>query len=75
MARCQRKTNLEVHHKRRDGGNELSNAEVLCPECHAVTSTYGVPGPSPSPFSYETKQQALLNANKQCQCTRAGGCH
>jgi len=30
MARCTRKRGLEVHHKRRDGGNDLNNAEVLC---------------------------------------------
>ncbi len=26
MARCTRKKNLEVHHKRRDGGNGIGNA-------------------------------------------------
>ena len=30
MSQCTRTNNLEVHHKRRDGGNGLDNAEVLC---------------------------------------------
>lgn len=29
MSRCTRTTNLEVHHKRKDGGNDLTNAQVL----------------------------------------------
>lgn len=32
---------LELHHK--DGNknhNELSNYELLCPNCHALTDTY-----------------------------------
>mgnify|MGYP003762759027 CR=1 FL=1 len=75
MARCTRKTNLEVHHKRRDGGNSIENAEVLCQTCHSKTSTYAAPGTSPQPFSYETKLKALLRAGNQCECTRIGGCH
>jgi len=70
MARCSRTRNLEVHHKRRDGGNGLDNAEVLCSDCHANTSTYGTPGKSPEPFSQETKDRALKRAGHQCECTR-----
>ena len=75
MARCARTRGLEVHHKRRDGGNDLGNAEVLCGTCHAATSTYGRPGKSPPAFSEETKQRALRRAGNRCECTRAGGCH
>lgn len=75
MPRCTRTRGLEVHHKRRDGGNGLDNAEVLCSQCHTSTSTFGNPGTSPPPFSDETKQKALKKAGYQCECTRTGGCH
>jgi 5-methylcytosine-specific restriction endonuclease McrA len=75
MARCKRTRGLEVHHKRRDGGNGLDNAEVLCPTCHAATSTYGPPGKSPPPFPDDVKRRALRRAGNQCEYTRTGGCH
>jgi 5-methylcytosine-specific restriction endonuclease McrA len=75
MARCTQTSNLEVHHRRRDGGNGLDNAEVLCQKCHAATTTYGAPGPSPPDFDEATKQAALRQAGNHCQCTRTGGCH
>ncbi len=75
MARCVRTRDLEVHHKRKDGGNDLSNAEVLCPQCHQATSTYGPPGKSPPPFDQATKDKALKRSGNQCECTRSGGCH
>ena len=75
MARCTQRNGLEVHHKRRDGGNDLSNAEVLCKPCHEATATYGTPGMKPPPFSEETKREALRRAGYQCECTRSGGCH
>jgi fructose-1-phosphate kinase PfkB-like protein len=75
MARCTRTWGLEVHHKRRDGGNGIGNAEVLCQSCHKATATYGVGGKSPDPFSQSTKDQALKNADNRCECTRVGGCH
>ncbi len=75
MARCTKTSGLEVHHRRRDGGNGLDNAEVLCGPCHEATSTYGVPGKSPPPFSDGTKQRALARAGGRCECTRTGGCH
>ena len=75
MARCTRTRNLEVHHARRDGGNDISNAEVLCQQCHAATSTYGTPGKSPPDFDQATKERALRRADNKCQCTRTGGCH
>ena len=75
MARCTRTRGLEVHHKRRDGGNGKDNAEVLCPKCHEATSTYGTGAGSPPPFSEETKKAALKRAENQCECTRTSGCH
>jgi|APIni6443716594_1056825.scaffolds.fasta_scaffold382565_2 5-methylcytosine-specific restriction endonuclease McrA len=68
--RCSIKYNLEVHHKRRDGGNSLDNAEVLCQRCHANTDSYGSPGITPPAFSEETKEKALRRAGYQCECTR-----
>ena len=75
MARCTRTRGLDVHHKRRDGGNDLSNAEVLCSQCHAATTTYGVPGRTPPAFTEQTRQAAMRHAGNQCECTKTGGCH
>ncbi len=75
MGRCNSTKILEVHHKRRDGGNGIDNAEVLCKQCHAATSTYGTPGKSPEPFTSKTKEEALKRAGNKCECTRIGGCH
>lgn len=75
MTRCSRARNLEVHHRRRDGGNGLDNAEVLCDVCHQATSTYGAEGKSPPPFDQTTKDRALGRASGKCECTRTGGCH
>ena len=74
MSRCFSKNNLEVHHKRRDGGNGIENAQVLCQDCHANTSTYGVEGKSPPPFSKETKDTAKELAGYRCECEK-GDCH
>ena len=68
--RCTSKKDLEVHHKRRDGGNDLNNAKVLCHECHVTTSTYGTDGKSPEPFSEITKQLAKVIAGNQCECNK-----
>jgi 5-methylcytosine-specific restriction endonuclease McrA len=75
MARCTKTYGLEVHHRNRNGGNGLDNAEVLCEACHEATPSYGTPGVSPPDFSEETKQAALRRAGNQCECTRTGGCH
>lgn len=75
MARCTRTTNLEIHHKRRDGGNGIENAMVLCQKCHAATTTYGTPGTSPAPFPQSVKDLALKNAGYRCECTSLSGCH
>lgn len=75
MGRCTRTQGLEIHHKRRDGGNGLDNAQVLCSKCHSATSTYGVPGKTPPEFSPMTKEIALAKAGNQCECTSDRGCH
>lgn len=72
MARCNSKTNLEVHHKRRDGGNDLDNAEVLCHDCHVNTDTYGKEGDSPKSFTQKIKEEALERAENMCECKRTG---
>ena len=74
MERCTSTRNLEVHHVRRDGGNDLSNAQVLCQSCHEQTASYGEPGQSPPDFDEGTKAKALRRAGNQCECTR-DGCH
>lgn len=57
-ARCNSRENLEVHHKRVDGGIDLKNAEVLCRSCHAHTSSYGDASHTPPPpFSETTKKK------------------
>ncbi len=75
MLRCTRTKELEIHHIRRDGGNDLNNAKVLCQKCHAATSTYGTPGKTPPPFSPLTKNMALAKAGNRCECTSTSGCH
>jgi len=75
MARCTRTWGLEAHHKRRDGGNGLDNAQVLCGPCHEGTATYAEPGKSPPPFDQTTKDKALKRAGSQCECTSTRGCH
>lgn len=72
MARCINRTNLEVYHKRLDGGNGLDNAEVLCPRCHEKTRASGrngVNAGAPS-FSLQIKQAALRRAVNRCECER-----
>ena len=75
MARCNRTRELEVHHRRRDAGNDAANAEVLCQKCHEATSTYGQSGANPPDFDQPTKDWALRRAKNQCECMRTGGCH
>ena len=71
MSRCPNTKNLEVHHKRVDGGNKIENTEVLCQTCHENTASYGVAGrESPPDFEEKTKSMALYQADNQCSCTR-----
>jgi hypothetical protein len=74
MSRCINTEKLEVHHKRRDGGNGIENAQVLCHSCHENTGTYGMEGESPPEFSCKTKKEALARAGNRCECVKEG-CH
>ncbi|MDR0539034.1 MAG: hypothetical protein LBG74_00805 [Spirochaetaceae bacterium] len=74
MSRCNSTKNLEIHHKRRDGGNGIGNAQVLCQKCHENTGSYGVRGESPPEFSEQTKAEALKRAEYRCECEK-DGCH
>jgi cytochrome c553 len=75
MTRCTRKNDLDIHHKRRDGGNGLDNAEVLCRTCHVATGASGGPDTLPPVFDQYTKYMAQIRAGYQCECMRTGGCH
>jgi len=74
MSRCNSTEKLEVHHKRRDGGNGIENAEVLCHDCHVKTGTYGVNGKSPVDFTDEIIKAAKKRAGYRCECDREN-CH
>jgi len=75
MSRCSRTWGLEVHHIRRDGGNGLDNARVLCSPCHEATPSYGTPGKTSSDFDQDVKDRAIKRSGNQCECTSTGGCH
>lgn len=32
---------LELHHVDEEGGNDLSNLRIICPNCHALTENHG----------------------------------
>jgi len=68
MIRCIKTTNLEVHYKRTDGGNDIDNAVVLCPHCYATITGNGAHGNTPVSFSSGVKEQALRKANRRCEC-------
>jgi len=74
MNRCVSTDRLEVHHKRRDGGNDLNNTQVLCHDCHVNTITYGKEGKSPPEFSEEIKKAAKKRSGFRCEC-RKDNCH
>jgi hypothetical protein len=79
MARCNSNHNLVVHHIKRDGGNNLNNAEVLCSVCYSNITTLNNPGPGepilhegtpPPPFAQQTINEALARAHNRCECER-----
>ena len=73
MARCPSHSELQVHFRRRDGGNGLANAEVLCRRCRESAVRIGAG--EPPPFDDATRESALRLAGYRCECTRAAGCH
>jgi hypothetical protein len=75
VSRCKRTEDLEVHHKRRNQRNRLSNAIVMCRPCYQRTPFYGLPGPSPEPLTEETTRYALRQAGHRCECKSSRGCH
>ena len=76
MARCLNTKDLEVHHIRIDGGNDLDNAMVLCHRCHVNTDSYGDSNhKSPPAFSETTKILALARAGNRCECTKGTCCN
>ncbi len=75
MTRCMRTSGLQVHHKRRDGGNRLDNTQVLCEACHQETGTFGEPGQSPPDFTPLVKKLAIMQAGNRCECVSPRGCH
>ncbi len=74
---CNKKTNLEVDHIDRYGEPVLSNARVLCQDCHANTRSYGQPRDGRRPkkeFPLDVKNAALIRSGFQCECTK-DNCH
>ena len=61
---------MEVYHKKRDGGNGLDNAVVLCPECYGKKITYRIESVISLPFSISTKDAAFRRAFNRCECDR-----
>lgn len=75
MSRCKRTYGLDVHHKRANKGNHLSNAVVLCEACRESAPFHDMPGIRPEPFGEATKELALRLAGHRCQCKSSRGCH
>ncbi len=74
MPRCRRKWGLEVHHIRRNGGNALANARVLCQERYHWTQTYGMSGRTSADFDEDAKERARTKAGGRCECSGCRGC-
>lgn len=75
MSRCKRTYGLDVHHRRPNKGNHLSNAVVLCRACYEGTPFHGDPAVHPEPFHEATRELALRLAGHRCQCKSTRGCH
>jgi hypothetical protein len=75
MARCERINDLDVYQKRRDGGDDLQNVEVLCRKCYVATATHGDPGTTTPEVDGYTKYLAWTIAGHRCECTRTHCCH
>jgi 5-methylcytosine-specific restriction endonuclease McrA len=72
--RCKNTRNLEIHHIKDDGGNNLNNAQVLCQACHTNIHAYGKLDHSPQSFQQDVKEAALKKAGNRCQCI-SDNCH
>jgi len=75
MLRCTSKRDLQVYHIRKNGGNGIGNAVVLCSKCHVASSSYDIPGEKPPDFDQETIKNAMIRATYQCECKSSRGCH
>lgn len=74
ITRCDATNRLEVRHKRKDRGNGIENAIVLCSDCYANKNALDAPGNSAPPFTDLTKAFALRNAGHRCECMKQN-CH
>ena len=75
MPQCGRTENLKVHYKRKNGGNELDNAIVLCDKCYKATLSNSEMDDELEFFTETTKMLALVLAHYRCECTSNSGCH
>ncbi len=75
MPKCRCTNGLEVYPILRSGGNDVSNARVLCGPCHEHVSGSRLGEAGLPQFSVETKKLALLRAYHQCECVSDTGCH
>ena len=76
MSQCLQTTNIEVRHKRSEGGNGINNAIVLCKICNAAIGFYDSKKIKPEPFPPKVVEKALKKAGNRCQCTcKIHGCH
>ena len=76
MPQCNRTKNLKVYLKRKNGGNELDNAIVMCDECYKAFIYGGENSEDESnQFSETTKMLAMVLAHYRCECTSSNGCH
>ncbi|MDD5185793.1 MAG: hypothetical protein PHS84_11090 [Paludibacter sp.] len=69
MIRCIKTTNLEVHYKRTDGGNDIENAVVLCQQCYANNNGNTMHEKTATSFPQSIKNMAFERANRRCECT------
>ena len=75
MSKCRSTNGLDVYPILRNGGNEISNARVLCRPCHEEIADSRLSETGMQQFSADTKKLALLRAYHQCECVSDGGCH
>jgi hypothetical protein len=69
MSRCEVTDDIEIYHKDPNGGNDLSNAQVLCQHCREKT---GADGNGLRSFLPKTKEDALKRAGNRCEGEKNG---